>query len=65
MFKCKSKNKLGGKGGIARETHTSLHKYLKERQEDVKFTQALLGALPKENMQMYFHERNADTEYQP
>jgi len=24
-----------------------------------------LAALPKENMQLYFHERNADTEYQP
>jgi len=43
-----------------------LHGYLKEEMSvDVKFTQSLLGALPKENMQAYFHERNADTQYQP
>lgn len=41
-----------------------LHTYLKEvKSTDVKFTQAILSALPKENMQLYFHERNADTNY--
>ena len=42
----------------------NLHTFIKqEKAQDPKFTQALLGALPKENMQLYFQERNADTEY--
>ena len=43
-----------------------LHHFIKrEKAQDVKFTQAILGALPRENMQDYFAERNADTGYQP
>jgi len=52
--------------GLTIRSASDLHTYLKEDMgQDVKFTQSLLGALPKDNMQAYFHERNADTEYQP
>ena len=48
------------------ESFQNLHTFFKlEKAEDIKFTQSLLSALPKENMQLYFHERNADTNYQP
>lgn len=60
FFTCKKK-----RGIPSQETYSNLHVFLKERQKDVKFAQSLLGALPKENMQLYFHERNEDTEYQP
>ena len=41
-----------------------LHTFIKtEKADDFKFTQSILSSLPKENMQLYFHERNADTEY--
>ena len=52
--------------GLQIRQGVNLHTFLKEDMaQDVKFTQAVLGALPKDNMQAYFHERNADTEYQP
>ena len=48
----------------ARVYFETLHKYLKaERANDVKFTQAVLGGLPKDRMQKYFHERNADVDF--
>ena len=48
------------------EYFNDLHTFIKtEKADDFKFTQSILSSLPKENMQMYFHERNADTEYQP
>ena len=49
----------------ARVYFDTLHNYLKtERVNDVKFTQAVLGGLPKDRMQKYFHERNADVDFQ-
>lgn len=52
--------------GLKVRNFGDIHTFLKdEMAQDVKFTQSLLGALPKDNMQAYFHERNADTEYQP
>ena len=48
----------------ARVYFPTLHEYLKkERANDVKFTQAVLGGLPKDRMQNYFHERNADVNF--
>lgn len=45
---------------------SDLHTFIKEEKpKDFKFQQSLLSALPKENMQLYFHERNADKGYQP
>ena len=44
--------------------YNDLHSYLKENRRDAKFTQAMLGGLPKVNMQKYHRERSADPEYQ-
>ena len=63
IFSCRGR----GRNRVPDPLHyANLHEFIKkEKQDDVKFQQALLGALPKENMQLYFHERNADTDYNP
>ena len=48
------------------EIYKDLHTYIKsQKQTDFKFTQALIGGLPKRNMQLYYQERSADLNFQP